>query len=223
MRYIAESLARARYLYRNEGTLSLLKRLFTYLFSQIFSWEEYYIRQNFVAELNEADFLPKVTGYTFKRITSNEMADDWAKQTGFDFRCQALNSRRRLDSGAVAFCTVVQDHLAHIGWVGLSQKAKDSFNPQPYQVNFAERQGFIGGAETASKYRNKGFMAYNWVQVNNYVKQQGVTVLISIALATNVVVHDVQSKFPSRICAKARYIKFLWWQYWKETLLPDDF
>jgi hypothetical protein len=223
MRYIVESLARARYIYRSEGAISLLKRLFTYIFSQIFSWEEYYVRQNFPAELNEADFLPKVKELTFKIITSNEMADDWAKQIGFDFRCQALHSRRRLDAGAVAFCTVVQNHLAHIGWVGLSQKAKDSINPQPYQVNFAERQGCIGGAETASKYRNKGLMAYNWVQVNNYMKQQGITMLISIALATNVVVHKVQSKSPSRIYAKARYIKFLWWQYWKETPLPQDF
>lgn len=223
MRYIIESLTRARYIYRNEGAISLLRRLFTYIFSQIFCWEEYYIRQNFVAELNEADFMPKVKDFTFNLITSNEMADDWAKRIGFDFRCQALHARRRLDAGAVAFCIFIQNHLAHIGWVGLNQKAKDSINPQPYQVNFAENHGCIGGAETASKYRNKGLMAYNWVYVNNYMKQQGITMLIDIALVTNVVVHKVQSKFPSRISAKARHIKFLWWRYWKETPLPEDF
>jgi hypothetical protein len=223
MRYITEYLNRARYILRNEGTISLLRRTFSYLSSYIFLCDEYYVVQYFVGELNEADFLPRVEDFTFKLITSNEMADDWAKRIGFDFRGQALHARRRLDAEAVAFCTVVQNHLAHIGWVGLSQKAKDSINPQPYQVNFAEHQGCIGGAETASRYRNNGLMSYNWVHVNNYMKQQGITMLLSIEPTDNVAVCKVQSKFPSRICAKARYIKFLWWQYWRETPLPEGF
>jgi len=223
MRYIAEHLNRARYIYRNEGTISLLGRVFSYLFSYIFFYDEYYVQQYSTCELNEADFLPKVKDFTFKLITSNEMADDWARRTGFDFRGQALHARQRLDAGAIAFCIFIQNRLAHIVWGGLSQKAKNSINSQPYQVNFAQHQGCIGGGEGVPKYRGKGLMLYLWFHHNNYMKQHGITTVIHIVATDSVVHSKVQSRFPSKICAKARYIKFLWWRYWKETPLPEGF
>ncbi|NQT31013.1 MAG: hypothetical protein HQ588_01640 [Deltaproteobacteria bacterium] len=224
MRYIAEHLNRARYIYRSEGAISLLKRLFSYLFSYIFSYEEYYVLHHFVGELNEAEFPPEDNDLTFKLITSNKMADDWAKRTGFDFRDQVLHARQRLDAGAVAFCVFIQNQLAHNGWVGLNQKSKNSIDPQPFRVNFSEHQGCVGGAETAPKFRNKGIMAYNWVHINNYMKEQGITMLTSIVATDNIAVYKAHTGFPSvKISAEARHIKFLWWQYWKETPLPEDF
>jgi hypothetical protein len=227
MRCIAEYLNRARYILRNEGIISLLRRIFLYLSSHIFCYKEYYVGQYFTRELNEADFLPKVRDFTFKLITSNEMADDWAKQTGFDFREHILHARQRLDAGAIAFCIFIQNELAHIGWVGLNQKAKDSINSQPFQVNFAQHQGFSGGGGTVPKYRGKGLHSYVWFHQNNYMKQQGITILMGISATDNVAINKLQNKlqsrFPSKICAKARYIKFLWWRYWKETTLPEGF
>jgi hypothetical protein len=223
MRYIAEHLNRARYILSNEGAISLLRRIFSYLSSYIFFYEEYYVRQFFVGELNEADFLPKVKGFTLKLITSNEIADDWAKRIGFDFRDQILHARQRLDAGAVAFCIFIQNYLAHVSWVGLNQKSKNSINQQPYQVNFSEHQGCTGRGETVPKYRGKGLNSYAWFQVNNYMKQQGITTFIGIATTDNVAAYKGQPGFPSKICAKARYIKFLWWRYWKETPLPEGF
>jgi hypothetical protein len=217
MRYIAEYLNRGQYILRNEGAISLLRRIFSYLSSYIFCYKEYYIRQHFVGDLNEADFLPKVKGFTFKLITSNEIADDWAKRTGFDFREQILHARQRLDAGAVAFCIFIQNYLAHILWLGLNQKSKNSINSEPYQVNFSEHQGCIGGAETVPEYRGTGLMAYACFHRNNYMKQQGIAMLISINATDNVAICKVESRFPSKICAKARYINFLWWRYWKET------
>lgn len=223
MRYIKEHLNRARYILRSEGAITLLKRIFLYLFSHIFFYKDYYVCQDFVGELNEADFLPRVKDFTFKLITSNEMADDWAKQTGFDFRKQILNARRLLDAGAVAFCVFVQNDLASIKWVGLNQKVKNIINPQPYRVNFSEHQGFSGGAETVPQYRGKGLNAYTWFQRNNYMKQQGITMLTGLIATGDVHLHKLQSRFPIKIRSKARHIKFLWWQYWKETPLPEDF
>lgn len=223
MRYITEYLNRARYILRNEGSISLLRRTFLYLSSLIFRYKEYYVRQHFVGELNEADFLPKVKDFTFKLITSNEMANDWAKQTGFDFRNQIHYARQRLDVGAVAFCIFIQNRLASIHWVGLNQKAKNSINPKPIQVNFSEHQGYTGGGETVPKHRGKGLMSYAWFHRNNYMKQQGITMLIGADATDNIAIYKVQTKFPFKISAKARYIKFLWWQWWKETPLPEDF
>lgn len=223
MHCIRDYLDRARYILRSEGAVTLLKRLLKYICSLIFTREIYYVRRNFIADLNETDFLPKTEDFCYRMITSNKEADDWAKQIGFDFREQILHARRRLDAGAIASCTFTQNNLAHIGWIGLDHKSKNSFNPQPYKVNFSEREGCIGGAETAREYRNKGFMAYNWMQLNKHMKQQGICVLIDIAAPENIAVHKVQFKFPSTICAKACYIKLLLWRYWKEVPLPEDF
>ena len=217
MRYIEERLNRARYILRSEGAISLLRRLFSYLFSQIFCCQEFYVRHHFVGELNEADFLPRVKDFTFKLITSNEMADDLAKQIGFDFRKQILRAGRRLDTGAAAFCIFIQNQLAHVSWLGLSQEAKNSINSQPYPVNFAQHQGCVGAAETAPQYRGLGLMTYACFQRHEYMKEHGITMAVGIDETDNIAIYKSQSKFPTKIHSKAHYIKFLWWQYWKET------
>jgi hypothetical protein len=221
MRCIREYWNRARYILRNEGVIPLLGRILLYISSNIFSYKEYYVCQDFVGELNEADFLPKVKDFTFKLITNNEVADDWAKQTGSDFRKQIRNARQRLDTGAVAFCIFVQNELASSIWLGFNQKAKNLINPQPYRVDFAAHQGFSGGGETVPKYRGKGLSSYLWFQRNNYMKQHGIIMLTGLAATDDP--FKLQSKFPTKIHLKARHIKFLWWQYWKETPLPKDF
>jgi hypothetical protein len=221
MRHIAAHLNRARYILRNEGAISLLRRIFSYLASYIFSCEEYYVLQLSAGELNEADFLPRAKDFTFKLINSNEVADDWAKQTGFDFREQILHARRHLDAGAVAFCIFVQNCLASIIWAGFNQKAKDSLQREPYKVNFSEHQGCMAGGETAPQYRGERLNAYAWFRMIHYMKQQGITVLIGLVAIDNL--FKLHTKFPMKIYAKARYVKFLWWQYWKETPLPEDF
>jgi hypothetical protein len=118
MRCIREYWNRGRYILRSQGVIPLLGRILLYISSNIFFYKDYYVCQDFAGELNEADFLPKVKDFTFKLITSNEMADDWAKQTGSDFRKQIRNARQQLDAGAIAFCVFVQNELASIFWTG---------------------------------------------------------------------------------------------------------
>jgi hypothetical protein len=218
MRYIAEHLNRARYILENEGAISLLRRTFSYLASHIFFYDEYYLLRLSTGELNEADFLPRTEDFTFKLINSNEVADDWAKQTGFDFREQILHARRHLDAGAIAFCTFVPNCLASIIWAGFNQKAKDSLQQEPYNVNFSERQGCMAGGETAPQYRGERLNAYAWFRMIQYMKEQDITMLIGLVGTDKL--FKLHTKFPMKIYAKARYVKFLRWQYWKETPPP---
>jgi hypothetical protein len=214
---------RGQYILRSEGAIPLLKRLFSFLFSQIFCRGEFYVRHHFVGELNEADFRPRVKDFTFKTITSNEMANELAKEVGFDFRKRILRARRRLDAGAFAFCIFTQNQLAHISWIGFSQEAQRTINSQPYQVNYAQRQGCLGAAETDPRYRGLGLMAYACFRRHQYMKEHGITTAIGIDETDNIAIYKIHSRLPSKIYSKARYIKFLWWQYWKETPLPQDF
>ena len=39
------------------------------------------------------------------------------------------------------------------------------------------------------------------------------------ANTNNTVARSVYAKFDSKIYAKARYLKVLWWKFWRETLL----
>jgi len=218
--YIHDYLNRARYLLTNEGITSLFKKVFS---SYIFCNRELYIHQHFASELDESDFLPDLKEYTFKLFTSNEMADDWARKTGIDFRKQILHGRQRLDAGAVAFCIFMHGQLVCIDWVALTQEAKNIINPLPFKVKFSEGQACSSGAETVPRYRGKGLLIYNWFQRNNYMRQKGLTVLIGTVVADNIPVLKAHTKFSTNLYARAHHIRFLWWQYWKETPLPEGF
>jgi hypothetical protein len=223
MRCIREYWNRARYILQSEGAIPLLKRLFAYLSSQIFCRGEFYVRYHFVGELDEADFLPRVKDFSFKLTTSNEAADELAEQVGFDFREQIPRARRRLDAGAVAFCIFMQNRLVHISWIGFSQEEQRTMNSQPYKVNFSQNQACLGAAETDPRYRGLGLMAYACFQRHQYMKEHGITTAIGIDETDNIAIYKIHSRLPSKIYTKARYMKLLWWQYWKETPFLEDF
>jgi hypothetical protein len=214
---------RANYLIRNEGSMSLLKRALSYVFHYIYFHEEYYVQELFPSDLNELEFLPAVENFTFKVMENNQDADDFAKKNGFDFREQILGARQRLAAGAVAFCIFINNQLVSVLWVGFNQKAKNSFNPQPYRVNFADQNGSTGGGETVPKYRGKGLMAYACFHRNNYMRLHGINKMTGIYVTNNITMHKVQSKFSSKLSAKASFTKFFIWQSWKETPLPENF
>jgi hypothetical protein len=223
MNYISERINRARYIVKDEGYNSFIKRAISYLSLHLFFNEEYYVREHYCGDLDESDYLPRISGYTIEIVSTNDEADRLAQKLGADFREQVLNARRRLDAGAVAFCIFIGKDLANIHWQGFSSKAKSSINPQPYFVDFKNHEGCTGGAETPMKFRKMGLMAYSCYHRNNYMKVRGIKMLIGIDATDNIAIYKVQSKFPSRLRARARYIKILWWKSWKEKPLPDDF
>lgn len=217
---IKDYLNRARYLLKNEGAGTFFSKIIT---SYIFINKEYYLRQHFAGDLKEADFLPARKDFTFKLITDNKTADEWAKQTGCDFRNQILHARQRLNAGAIAFCIFVGKELACVNWLALTPKAKHIINPLPFKVDFDARQACASGAETVPKFRGEGLMAYSWFQRNEYMKRQGIEMLIGTDAVDNKAILTLQTHFPSRIVARARYIHFLFWRYWKEKPVPEGF
>jgi hypothetical protein len=219
MRYITDYLNRAWYIFKNEGVFSLFSKIFT---SYLFSCREYYLRQHFSTNLDKTVFLPRVRDVEFEVITSNKTADERARRTGFDFRNQVLHGRQRLDAGAIAFCIFIHNRLASITWLAPNQRAKNIINPLPFKVDFAARQQCSSGAETVTEYRGMGLMKYLWFQRNNYMIQHNIKMLIGTDATSNKAILKVQSAFPSRISARARYIRFLWWQYWKETPCKEE-
>jgi hypothetical protein len=223
MSYFSERLTKARNIAYTEGSFSLIKRAFHYLGHYVFFTEEYYVREHFYGDIRVSDFLPRIKEVDFRIVSGNKVAMELAQEIGNDFRDIVMNARRRLDAGAVAFCVFVENELASIVWVGLTPQAKKSINPQPYFIDFSNGAGCTGGGETIPKYRNMGLMAYACYHRNSFLRDHGIKMLIGIDATDNEAIYRVQSKFPSRLRARARYINLLWWKYWKETPLPDDF
>jgi GNAT superfamily N-acetyltransferase len=77
----------------------------------------------------------------------------------------------------------------------------------------------MGGAYTVQKYRGKGLMAYVYYKAYEYLRDKGITISRNAVTVDNVISQKVLSKFSLEIYAQARYIRILWWTYWKEMPL----
>jgi len=211
-------LLRAREILRTEGLLPLLGQGFVFLAGYLFRYESYYLYEHTLEEKDESDFLPKTGDFILKVVSTNQQADELAV-AGLDFGSHLLSARRKLDKGAVAFCFFINDELAHIAWLAMSQGAKNSFAPLPYQVNFSDKQGCTGGAWTHPRYRGRGLMVYAYFKRLQFLWENGFKSSRNAVNVANLVSRKAQIRLGPRMYAKARYFKILWWDSWRETPL----
>ena len=139
-----------------------------------------------------------------------------------DIRQLYPNAWRSLDSGAIAFCVFTNNEVAHIGWVGTTEKAKQSIDNLPYHVDFANGEACTDGTRTAPKHGRLGLMVYGYFKRMEFLGEKG-HVLLRCAVATdNIASQRAHARFNPKIRAKARLLKVLWWQSWRETALDKD-
>jgi len=208
-------LLRAREILRTEGLLPLLRGGFIFLAGYLFRYESYYLYEHTLEERDEADFLPKIQDYTLKIVSTRQQADELAGS--FKLDSHLLSARRKLDKGAVAFCFFINDELAHIAWLAMSQEAKNSFAPLPYRVDFSDKQGCTGNAWTHPKYRGRGLMVYAYFKRLQFLWEHGFKSSRNAVNVANAVSRKAQIRLGPRMYARARYLKILWWDSWRET------
>ena len=214
-------LRRAKDIFQTEGLITLLGRSFDFVRRWSFRYGRYYLYKHTIEERNEADFTPRIPNLKFKIISTAEEADELAATTGFDIRRRFANARNSLDKGAIAFCFFVEGEIAHIGWVALSEEAKNTFDDLPYKVDFANNEACTGGTETISEYRGKGLMAYGYFKRLQFLREKGITASRNAVIKSNIASQRAHAKFSPKICAEARYLKLLWWKFWKQTTLAQ--
>jgi RimJ/RimL family protein N-acetyltransferase len=213
---------RAKYIIQQEGFTEFMRRSVAFVRKRFFLYGNYYLYEHVIGEKFENDFLPDLHDFTFKIISSNKEADQLANATGYDFRKYIVNARRNLDKGAIAFCIFVDGEIAHIGWIALNKEAKDILNPLPYKVDFANNEACTAGAETVPKYRRKGLMTYGYGKRQQYLKDMNITKSRSAVRSGNTASQRVHAKFNTGIYARARYLKFIGWEFYKETPTAND-
>jgi len=167
---------------------------------------------------DEADFLPKIDNFTVYRVSSNHQADMLAAR-GVDFRECFFNSREALDKGAIAFCIFVGGEFAHIGWVALTEEAKNTFDAIPYPVDFRNNEACTGGTLTLPKFRGKGLMKYGYFLRFQFLREKGVRVSRNAVNADNRISQRVHAKFKPRVCGELRYLRVLKWKFRKRICL----
>jgi hypothetical protein len=174
-----------------------------------------YVYEHKMIERNEADFVPELKSFAFHIVSTQKEADELIAH-GFNFGPYYSHARKRLDKGAIAFCFFVGQELAHVGWVAITQEAKDSFDSLPYHVDFSNRQACTGGTLTIPQYERKGLMTYGYYKRFEFFREKGILTSRNAVHAKNIASRKVHAKFCPRIVARARYVKILCWTYWKE-------
>jgi len=223
MSRVARLFRRAKQIYHTEGFVSLVRRGLAFLLWLFFEYRNYWLYEHALESIrgvNEADFMPRIDHFDLKVVSSNNEADQLEAE-GFEFRSRITNARERLYSGAIAFCIFVGQELANIGWVALSQRAKDSLLDPPFRVDFPGNEACGGSIWTKSKYRRKGFRLYNRFKRFEFLLEKGIVTNRSAIAKNNIASLEGYKRFPAtRAYAEGRYLRILWWKSWKERPLP---
>jgi len=206
---------------RTEGLGPLFRRCIDFISPWFFKREDYYIYEHEILKTGkEADFLPKLTDFTFKIISSNREADELASLVGFDFRKHFVKTREMLNQGAIAFCVFVGNELVHIGWVAMDEKAKKAVDAVPYKVSFSKGQACTGRTWTLPQYRGKGLMAYSYFKRFQFLRDKGFTTSRNAVSKSNIASQKAHAKFGPKVVAEARLMELLSLRFYSEKQ-PD--
>ena len=184
---------------------------------QRLKWFDYYNSHGHNARLTCRYFgISPQTFYRWKRRYNPHHLES------LEDRSQVTKAREKLDKGAVALCIFVEQELAHISWVAMTEEAKKMVDPLPYKVDFANSEACMGGAWTNPKYRRMGLMEYGVYKRRQFQVERGLGIARGSIAARNVPSAGVAAKVGSNMYAEAHYLRILWWKCWKEKPLAQD-
>lgn len=218
-------LKRGRRIRRTEGLGALARRALAFAAGRLIQCQTYYMLERGLEDVrtqNEADFLPKIDDFTFTMVSSNREADELEAE-GYEFRSHTLNAREALDRGARAFCIFVGRELGSIGWVAMTQEAKDCLGEPPYKIDVLNNEASVAAVWTNPKYRRLGLREYGAFKRHRFMLDCGVRTRRIAILKRNIAFHMGSAKAGSRPYAVGHHLRVLWWTSWKERpLTPQE-
>ena len=216
-------LRRAKRLLQTEGLIPLVRQALAFMVKRFFQYRTLYLCETDLLKKtseSEANFLPRIQHFTFKVVSTNEEADE-LEANGFEFRSCVGNARNKLDKGAIAFCIFIGQEFAHYTCGGMTQQAKDVLEALPYRVDFSNNEVCSGRYWTNPKYRGMGLGTYGAFKMHQFMGERGKVVSRGSVAKDNIASHRAAANVNTKICAEARYLKILWWKWWKEKPLPQ--
>ncbi len=176
-----------------------------------------------VDDLSEPDFLPDLDDFRFDIVRSNDDADS-IEAAGAEFRSWHSEYQRRLDTGAVAACVFVEGRLAYVGWIALSNRAKESLGEPPYRfrVDFEAGEACAGSIWTNPTYRGKGLATYGYFKRLQFLRQEGRTVARSATASDNQATHRLLERLGARQYGRGRLLRVLCFESWREERISGN-
>ena len=220
---LQELFRRTVLIYETERLLPLVRRASAYALGRLFRYETYYLYQansGTYSRRSDIGFMPEVDGLSFRIVHTNEEADALEAE-GFQFRRYAGDTRRRLNSGAMAFCVFVGHELGYIGWLCTTEQARGLLNGPPARVDFSKGEVWHGGAWANPEYRRMGLYRYIWLKEGEYYRRNKIPRGRWAVAKRNVKALAAQSKAGNRRYGEGRLIKVLWWTWWREKPLTQ--
>jgi len=214
---VLELLRRTREIYQQKGLYTLFKRIFASVLSML-SYENsvFYIYVKIMQKRNGTDRIPNIQNVVHRII---ETVEQLAELSNADYDLSQLDisqARYRLSRGAILYLLFVDRELAYKSWGALTEEAKKTFNRYPYKVDFEKNENCGGDAWTNPKYRRQGLAYYASYIAEQYVISRGATKFRSIVLSSNLAGQNSVAKTGNQLVAKARYIRILGLQFWRE-------
>ena len=195
------------------------------LVCKTFNLYEHHVKQ----DLGSDEPLPNIGAgeINFKVVSSNQEADKLESEN-YRFRSYPTDRNfgglyaRRLEQGAIAFCTFVGTELAAISWIIPSQHTQDSMKAPPIKIDYANHEGLSRAAWVNPKYRGLGLYGYNRRNRDLYLADIGVDVIRTCIEPSNKAGMGLWQDSSSRKYGRARQLKILFWRSWKETYMQIE-
>jgi ribosomal protein S18 acetylase RimI-like enzyme len=205
---------------QREGLIAFIKQLFSSLKDKVFLYQEHYIFQKDLNNLNTTEserFAPKVKGYDFKVISAKEEVCELLER-GFSINPPfSIDSfYERLVQGQIAFCIFVGKDLAYSSWAVLNNNVR--IHPPLKNINY-DKEAYLVYDVTSPKYRRLGLHTYGSIRRFEYLKEMGKTRGILTVLKNNELAIRTQRKLGSEICGEGKYLRLFKWTFWKKKTL----
>jgi hypothetical protein len=215
--------AREREIRQQEGVLGLLKASLLFFISPIYQHNNFYLFEQPVEtgfSLSEFEPRLKTDNLVFKVVSSNQEADKLEIEN-YKFRSYSTGRQdgysKRLDQGAIAFCTFVNTEFAAASWIVPSQQVQNRGHFIPIKIDYCEHEACTRGAWVAPKYRGLGLYRYHNRNRNLILAQMGIKKLRGTVDYTQKVGIAMSMALGYRIYGTARLVKILFWKFWKES------
>jgi hypothetical protein len=210
--------ARTKNTYNQKSLITSLRKVLAFLF--VYENFTCYLYKSTLTKRNENDFTPRIKEFNFQIISTKQQLNDLVKD-GFDLFSHSAKAEHRLEKGAVAGLVFVGKELASMEWVAVNAQAKASIDNYPCRVDYLIKEAYAGGVWTNPKYRGNGLHIYVYYKIYDFLRENGIVTVRSIVEVNNSAALKSHDRFApeEKIEAKARYLRIMGLQFWRETPL----
>ena len=211
------------YIIKKEGLYSFIKQVLIFFKRFFIYYGNFYIYENDLKSIPQLEKQPE--NFNLKIISKPEQVIQLSSE-GFDldsFGAVSLDAeevKRNVSQEKILFCVFSGKEIAHATWVALSKEAKKDIDILPYTIDF-KNEACIGHHVTNPKYRRQGHLTYTTYQIHKFFIKKGFS-RARFSVPTNIIaVQKSEAKLGSKILTKGRYLKILWWEFWKEEPVKE--